>query len=178
MRKFATVTVFDPVLRSEQEALFTWPAQSRHAADLAATVAAGAPASALRDIEAMILSGDDGATPYWFTPPYARQGSARDAVLGGSDDADILRGREGADLLFGLGGANGAQACDPIALLAGLDDGQCARLGATPLHDADTAGGELAVLYVQDPRGIGITGASAAIWIDGFGLLTGLGVLL
>lgn len=298
MRKFATVTVSDPIFSTEQEALFTWPAQPYYAPHIAAAIAAQSLASSLHDIEAMILSGDDGATPYWFMPPYATlEDSARDAVLTGSDDADILRGREGADLLFGLEGddilqdvrgnnlfdggagadiiegagrslyiggagndsitawgdeftiafdagdgfdslmlcargpatislglgvsaaalamareganlvirtsategmalagwygsaapealtlqfigANGTQACDPMALLAALGDGDTARLGATALHDADTAGGELAATYALNPRGIDITGASAAIWLDGFGLVTGLGALL
>ncbi|NHZ87595.1 hypothetical protein F2P45_00890 [Massilia sp. CCM 8733] len=90
----------DALLATDPDAMIVWPDQDEIDA-LAALIAAWTPAFPFQDIEAMILSGDDGGTPYWFAPP---ADSAREAVLTGSEDADILHGREGADLLFGLEG--------------------------------------------------------------------------
>ncbi|UOD28587.1 hypothetical protein INH39_24535 [Massilia violaceinigra] len=94
------VSTLDPLLAAEPDPLLFWLDPGESAA-LAAAIAGWAPSLPLNDIEAMILSGDDGGLPYWFEPP---ADSAREAVLSGSDDADILHGRDGADLLFGLEG--------------------------------------------------------------------------
>ncbi|RSZ59867.1 calcium-binding protein [Massilia atriviolacea] len=93
-----------PLSAAGQDALLYWLDEEAIAA-LAAAIAGWAPALPWRDMEAMILSGDDGQTAYWFASQYdAPDDGAREAVLTGSDDADILHGREGADLLFGLDG--------------------------------------------------------------------------
>ncbi|MCE3607815.1 hypothetical protein LXA47_30065 [Massilia sp. P8910] len=65
------------------------------------------------DPEAMILSGDDGGTPYWFpeneflvtmwTGEYPGEGNAYEVLIGGQAN-DVMHGREGADLQFGLDG--------------------------------------------------------------------------
>ncbi|NHZ65438.1 calcium-binding protein [Massilia genomosp. 1] len=291
------VSLSDTLFAAEPDALLLWLDPDASAA-LAAAMAAWAPALPLHDIEAMILSGDDGGTPYWFALPYdVADDSAREAVLSGSDDADILHGREGADLLFGLegddilqdvrgnnlfdggagadiiegagrslyiGGAGddtitawgadftlafnagdgfdtvvlcargpatislglgivaanvfvsrdggdlvvhtgaaegmalrgwydnpapealsvqvigegGVQLYDLLALIAGVNGQQGARLGQPDMDGAAPAGGELAVVYASNAAGIGITGASAAAWADSFGFSAGLGLLL
>lgn len=94
------VSMFDTLLAAEPDPLLFWLDPDASAA-LAAAIAGWAPDFPFSDIEAMILSGDDGGTPYWFAP---QVDNAREAVLTGSDDADILHGRDGADLLFGLEG--------------------------------------------------------------------------
>ncbi|NHZ80841.1 hypothetical protein F2P44_16390 [Massilia sp. CCM 8695] len=81
---------------------------------VSAAFASLSQASADVDMEAMILSGDDGATAYWFLPEdellstlwtgeYDGEGSAFEVVIGVQAN-DILHGREGADLLFGQDG--------------------------------------------------------------------------
>lgn len=98
------VSLSDTLYAPAQDALLSWLAQD--AADALATAIAGwAPALPWFDIEAMILDANDSAPAYWFTPPYeVPDDGARDPMLSGSDDADILLGAEGADLLFGLHG--------------------------------------------------------------------------
>ncbi|NHZ37457.1 calcium-binding protein [Massilia rubra] len=287
------VSLSDTPFAAEPDALPLWPDP-----DASAAIAGWAPALPLYDIEAMILSGDDGGTPYWFALPYdVPDDSAREAVVSGSDDADILHGREGADLLFGLegddilqdvrgnnlfdggagddiiegagrslyiGGAGndtitawgadftlafnagdgfdtvvlcalgpatislglgivaanvlvsrnggdllvhtgaaegmalsgwydnpapealsvqvigegGVQLYDLMALIAGVNEQQGARLGQPGMDGAAPAGGELAVVYATSAAGIEITGASAAVWTDAFGFIAGLGLLL
>lgn len=291
----------DPVFAPEQDLLLSWLEQDAIDA-LAAAIAGWAPALPWLDIEAMILSGDDGQTPYWFMPPYevaenAPDDSARDAVLTGGDGGDIVHGREGADLLFGLdgddilqdvrgnnlfdggagddiiegagqslyiGGAGndtitawgadvtlafnagdgadtvilcargpatislglgidaadvtvmrdgaalvvktgategmwlagwydnpapealwlqlvgegGTESRDLTALAVAFADRQAAPLGPECWQGAAPAGGELAATYATNPHGIEITGASAATWVDAFGAIAGVGLLL
>ncbi|HEX8609950.1 MAG TPA: hypothetical protein VF800_01505 [Telluria sp.] len=94
----------DVLLAAGQDALLSWLDTDESAA-LAAAIAGWAPAAPYADLEAMILSGDDGGAAYWFAPPAeTAYADPRDAVLTGSDDGDMLHGREGADLLFGLEG--------------------------------------------------------------------------
>ncbi|MDQ1833262.1 calcium-binding protein [Massilia scottii] len=82
--------------------------------DVSAAFATLSHVSADFDMEAMLLSGDDGSTPYWFLPEneflhtmwtgeFVEEGSAYEVLIGGQAD-DTMHGRAGADLLFGQDG--------------------------------------------------------------------------
>jgi hypothetical protein len=126
MRTFTIARGYDPVFAGEQAAL-------------AAAIAAWAPPLPLFDLEAMILSGDDGRSPYWFAPPYAARADAlfdgasqlRDlmAFLVGQDpppgaEPGPLDGLDGLDGLdthgIAITGASGAIWNEGLGLSAGL----------------------------------------------------------